>query len=50
MRSLLVYVQDALSPLKTDDLEVLSEEADHIIALLRKSQVVVCSAQQPQAK
>lgn len=50
MRSLPGYVQDTLSLLKTDNLEVLGKEADSIKVLPRKFQGVVCTIQQPQAE
>lgn len=40
-------VQDALAHLKTNDIETLSEEADHIMALPKKAPIAVRSAQLP---
>lgn len=36
--------------LKSDNLETLVKEADHILALPKKAQAIVCSAQHPVAE
>lgn len=42
-------VQNTLAHLKMDDMEMRGKEADHVLALPRKAQAAIFSAQQPYA-